>query len=249
MDQDKGFIVGKNAIMEALKARRQLNKIFLATGATSGALKDLLALAKAQKVPVKQVERRKLDEMCPDVKHQGIVASVPPMEYTDFHKLVEDSLAITNSPLLVMVDEIEDPHNLGAIIRSVEGLGGQGVIIPKHRAVPLTEGVNKAAAGTLSHVPVARVTNLVQAVDLLKEKGFWIAAADAKAAKLAYEVDLQGPLVLVIGGESKGVGRLLQESCDLIVRLPMEGKINSLNASVAAGILIYEIMRQRQAKK
>jgi len=247
--EEKGIITGKNSVLEALKANRPINKIFLANSNIPTGVGNIIALAKELQVPIKQVDRRKLDEMCQTVKHQGVAATVPPKEYMDFDQLVEQSYQSSSSPVLLMLDEIEDPHNLGAIIRNVEGLGAQGVIIPKHRAVPLTEGVNKAAAGTLSHVSVARVTNLVQTLERLKEKGFWVVGADAESPKLAWEVKLDGPLVVIIGGEDKGIGRLIRENCDYLVRLPMGGKVNSLNASVAAGIMLYEISKQKLTEK
>lgn len=246
---ERGIIAGRNSVMEALKSQQQINKIFLADSATTTGITHIIALAKEQKIPVKRIEKKKLDEMSKTTKHQGIVATVPPKEYVDLAEMVENSLKTTSNPVLIALDEIEDPHNLGAIIRCVEGLGGQGVIIPKHRAVPLTEGVNKAAAGTLGYVPVARVTNLVQSLEQLKKQGFWVVGTDAKANTLADEVKLDGPLVVVIGGENKGIGRLVKENCDYLVRLPMQGKVNSLNASVACGIIMYEILRQRLAGK
>lgn len=243
--EEKGLVTGKNSVMEALKAQQQINKIFVAVGLNPNSIEDIIKLGKELKVPIKSVERKKLDEMCGNKNHQGIVATVPPKDYMDFHQLVDQALAKNEAPIIVMLDEIEDPHNLGAIVRNVEGLGGQGIIIPKHRAVPLTAGVNRAAAGTLAHVPVARVANLVNSLKYLKEKGFWVVGTDAKAATLASETKLEGPLVVVIGGENKGLGRLVKENCDFMVRLPMNGQVNSLNASVASGIILYEIIRQR----
>lgn len=245
MTTEEGLLAGKNSVLEALRAQQPINKIFVATGLNPGSIKNILALAKDNKIPVKQVDRKKLDEICESTNHQGVVAAVSPKEYTDFPQLVEDALAQTKNPVIVVLDEIADPHNLGAIIRSVEGLGGQGVIIPKHRAVPLTAGVNKVAAGTLSYVPVARVTNLVQALTYLKERGFWVVGTDAQGEQTAFAAKLDGPLAVVIGSEGKGMGRLIKESCDFVVSLPMQGQVNSLNASVATGIIMYEIVRQR----
>jgi 23S rRNA (guanosine2251-2'-O)-methyltransferase len=243
--EDKGIIAGKNSVLEALKANRPINKIFLADSTIPAGVGNIIALARELQVPIKRVDRRKLDEMCKTAKHQGVAATVPPKEYMDLDQLVKQSFQASASPVLLMLDEVEDPRNLGAIIRNVEGLGAQGAIIPKHRAVPLTEGVNKASAGTLNYVPVARVTNLVQTLEYLKEKGFWVVGADAQAPELVWKVKLDGPLVVIIGGEDKGIGRLVRENCDYLVRLPMSGKINSLNASVAAGIMLYEISRQK----
>ncbi len=245
MTTEEGLLAGKNSVLEALRAQQPINKIFVATGLNPSSIKNILTLAKENKVPVKQVDRKKLDEMCESTNHQGVVATVSPKEYTDFPQLVENALAQTKNPVIVVLDEIADPHNLGAIIRSVEGLGGQGVIIPKHRAVPLTAGVNKAAAGTLSYVPVARVTNLAQALTYLKEWGFWVVGTDAQGEQTAFAAKLDGPLAVVIGSEGKGMGRLIKESCDFVVSLPMQGQVNSLNASVATGIIMYEIVRQR----
>lgn len=249
MVNEVDVLIGKNAVLEALKAKRHINKIILASGMNLSGLTELLSLAKEQKVPVQKASKAKLDELAHSKKHQGVVAMVPPKEYTDYYQLVEDSLSESKEPLLIVLDEIEDPHNLGAVIRTAEAAGAQGVIIPKRRAVPLTKTVAKASAGALEYMPVARVNNLVQTIKDLKQRGFWIAGTDASGEQMHSEANLTGPLVIVIGSEGKGMGQLVKEHCDYVVKLPMYGKINSLNASVAAAVMIYEVLRQRQRQK
>ena len=241
-----GDIFGRNPIMEALKSNRTFNKIWLAKGEQKGSVREIVALAKEKRIAVQMVERSKLDKMFPHENHQGVAASVASADYVAWKDIVDAARQKGEDPLLVILDELEDPHNLGAILRSVDAVGAHGVIIPKRRAVPLTDGVAKASAGAIEHVPVARVSNLVQVIEELKKQGIWIAGADLHGEYM-HKQDLTGPLAIVVGSEGKGLGKLVRESCDYVVSIPMQGKINSLNASVATGVLLYEVYRQRNA--
>lgn len=241
-----GDIFGRNTVMEALKSNRTINKIWLAKGEQKGSVREIVALAKEKRITVQIVERSKLDKMFPHENHQGVAASVASADYVAWQDIVDAARQKGGDPLLVILDELEDPHNLGAILRSVDAVGAHGVIIPKRRAVPLTDGVAKASAGAIEHVPVARVSNLVQVIEELKKQGIWIAGADLHGEYM-HKQDLTGPLAIVVGSEGKGLGKLVRESCDYVVSIPMQGKINSLNASVATGVLLYEVYRQRNA--
>ena len=241
-----GDIFGRNPVTEALKSNRTINKIWLAKGEQKGSVREIVALAKEKRIAVQMVERSKLDKMFPHENHQGVAASVASADYVAWQDIVDAARQKGEDPLLVILDELEDPHNLGAILRSVDAVGAHGVIIPKRREVHLTDGVAKASAGAIEHVPVARVSNLVQVIEELKKQGIWIAGADLHGEYM-HKQDLTGPLAIVVGSEGKGLGKLVRESCDYVVSIPMQGKINSLNASVATGVLLYEVYRQRNA--
>lgn len=239
-----GEIFGRNPVLEALKAGTTINKLIVAKGEQKGSIQEILRLAKEQRVQVQLVERNKLDKMCAGQNHQGVAAQIATADYVDWQDMLQAAKDKGEDVLLVILDELEDPHNLGAILRSVDAVGAHGVIIPKRRAVPLTDGVAKASAGAVEHVPVARVANIAQTIDELKKHGVWVAGASMEGKEM-YRQDLKGPLALVIGSEGKGISRLVGEKCDFFVSIPMRGKINSLNASVAAGLLLYEAYRQR----
>lgn len=243
-----GDIFGRNPVLEALKTNRTMNKLWVVKGEQKGSIREIIALAKEKKITIQMVERSKLDSMFPHENHQGVAASVAAADYVDWREMLAAAKAKGEDPLLVILDELEDPHNLGAILRSVDAVGAHGVIIPKRRAVPLTDGVAKASAGAIEHVPVARVNNVVQVIEELKKQGVWIAGAQMHGPYM-YQQDLTGPLAIVIGSEGKGLGKLVSQSCDYLVSIPMRGKINSLNASVAAGVLLYEAYRQRTVGK
>lgn len=238
------LLIGRNPITEALASGRSIIKIMIAKGQTAGAAVEIAAKAKKAGIPVQEVDRKKLDYMTSGAVHQGVVALCAMKEYAT----IDDILALAQergeAPFIVILDEIEDPHNLGAIIRSVECAGAHGVIIKKRRSAGLTYTAYKAAAGALEYVPVARVTNLSDAIDELKAKGVWIYGADMNGADYR-EVDFSGGAAIVIGNEGKGLTRLVREKCDVIVSLPLKGRINSLNASVAAGILLYKAAEKR----
>ena len=237
-------IAGRNPVTEALRSGRAIDSILIAKGELNGSIKVIAAKAKAMKIPVKEVDKRKLDALCGGAVHQGVAAIAALKEYST----IDDIFALADSrqepPFIIVLDEIEDAHNLGAIIRTAECAGAHGVIIPKRRAVGMNYIVGKTSAGAYEYMPIARVTNLPNTLDELKERGCWIYGADMNGSVYA-ENDLKGAAALVIGSEGNGLGRLVREKCDVILSLPMCGKINSLNASVAAGILMYEFTRQR----
>jgi 23S rRNA (guanosine2251-2'-O)-methyltransferase len=239
-------IFGRNPVLEALKGDRSINKLIIAKGTTGGSLSEIRAKALAKKIPIQEVERTNLDSLAEGANHQGVMALVAARDYVE----VEDILAIAKQkgedPLILLLDEIEDPHNLGAILRSADGAGAHGVIIPKRRSASLTETVAKASAGAVEYVPVARVSNIAQTIEALKQQGIWIVGADALGDKVYWEQDMTGPLGIVVGSEGKGIGRLIKEKCDFLVGIPMKGKISSLNASVATSLILFEILRQRR---
>ena len=239
-------IAGRNAVLEAMKTGQQIDTLFLqqTEGPQNGSLGKIVRMAKEQKLVIKYVTKQKLNELSNGVVHQGVAALISAAEYKELPQLLEEIRARGEAPFLIICDEIEDPHNLGAIIRTAEAAGAHGVIIPKRRSASLTQTVYKTSAGAASVLPVCRVANLKQAVDLLKKDQVWIYSADMDGQPWC-GVDYTGGVALVVGSEGHGVSRLLKEQSDFVVSLPMNGQINSLNASVAAGILMYEITRQR----
>ena len=239
------MVAGRNAVMEALKGSRSVNKLMIANGSTEGSIKEIIAVAKEKGVNIQYWDRSKLDSIARGIRHQGVLAQVAPVQYAELEDILQVAKDRNEPPFIVLLDELEDPHNLGAILRTADAAGVHGVLIPKHRSCPLSATVAKTSAGAVEHVPVARVGNLVQTIKKLKQEGLWVAAADMDG-KDYYDTDLTGPLLLIIGSEGQGVGRLVKEQCDFVVRIPMVGKINSLNASVAGSILMYESMKQRR---
>lgn len=239
------MIVGKHSVLEALKAGRTINKIWISDQAQKTLTQPIVAEAKQQGIIVQFVDKRKLDTLAEGVQHQGVVAQVAAYGYVEVDDILAAARKRNEDPFILILDEIEDPHNLGSILRTADCTGVHGVIIPKRRSASLTSTVSKTSAGAVEYVPVARVTNIAQTIEYLKEQGVWVAGTDVKAAEPAYHSNFKLPLALVIGNESKGVGRLVKEKCDFLVKLPMLGRINSLNASVAAGVLMYEVVRQR----
>ncbi|OAT85241.1 23S rRNA (guanosine(2251)-2'-O)-methyltransferase RlmB [Desulfotomaculum copahuensis] len=240
----ENIIAGRNPVREALRAGRSLNKVFIARGVLTGPLREIYALSRERQIPVQQVERVQLDRLAPGTAHQGVAALAAAGDYVSVDDILQ--AAGTADPFLLLLDEVTDPHNLGAILRTADAAGVHGVIIPRHRSAGLTPAAGKAAAGAAEYVKVARVTNLVRTIDYLKQQGIWVAGAEGTAGDLFWDARLDGPLALVIGGEDKGLGRLVREKCDLLVRLPMAGRVSSLNASVAAALLTYEVVRQRR---
>ncbi|MCO1602634.1 23S rRNA (guanosine(2251)-2'-O)-methyltransferase RlmB [Desulfosporosinus nitroreducens] len=238
------MVYGKNPVVELLKSGKPVNKILLVTEGAGSRNQEIISLLHERNIPYQFVDRQTLDRLTNRERHQGMLAYVAAREYAS----VEDILALAEerqeAPFLLMLDEIEDPHNLGALLRTVDAVGAHGVIIPKRRSVALTGTVAKTSAGAVEHVRVARVSNLVQTLNDLKKKGCWVSGAEA-GGKDAFKADLTGPRVIVIGSEGKGISRLLRENCDEIVSLPMKGKITSLNASVAGSVMLYEVLRQR----
>lgn len=242
-------LVGRNAVTEALKSGRGINKLWIASRDREGSVAEIAALAKERGIVVQYVERAKIEALAGGHRHQGVLAYVAPVPYAELEDILKAAEAKGEAPFLVLLDELEDPHNLGALLRTADATGVHGILIPKRRSVSLNATVAKTSAGAVEYVPVARIGNIAQTLKKLKEKGFWVAGADMDGEKAYYEADLTGPLVLVVGSEGKGMSRLTKEACDFIVRMPMVGRINSLNASVAGSILMYESMRQRLQKK
>lgn len=238
------MIAGKNPVLEALRAGREINKLWIAEGVKKTGVQELMDLAKEQGVLVQFVPKQKIDKLAEN--HQGIVASVAAYDYAQLDDLFDAAKAKNEDPFFLILDELEDPHNLGSIMRTADAIGAHGIIIPKRRAVGLTAVVAKASTGAIEHVPVVRVTNLAQTVDELKERGVWIAGTDAKGSADYRKMDATLPLALIIGSEGKGMSRLLKDKCDFLYHLPMVGHVTSLNASVAAALLMYEVYRKRQ---
>lgn len=238
------MVIGRNAVLELIKSGRPVECLFMQK-APGGTLLKIAAIARQNGVVVKDAAPQKLDNLCAHANHQGVVALTAAAEYASLEDLFARAEESGEPPFFVIADEIEDPHNLGAIVRSAEGAGAHGVIIPKRRSAGLSFAVYKTSAGAVEHMPVARVSNLSDTIEALKKRGLWIFAADP-SGKSWCEQDFSGPAALVVGSEGRGVGRLVRERCDFLVSLPMRGKITSLNASVAAGIILYEIARQRQ---
>lgn len=238
------MIAGKNPVLEALRAGREINKLWIAEGVKKTGVQELMDLAKEQGVLVQFVPKQKVDKLAEN--HQGIVASVAAYDYAELDDLFNAAKAKKEDPFFLILDELEDPHNLGSIMRTADAIGAHGIIIPKRRAVGLTAVVAKASTGAIEHVPVVRVTNLAQTVDELKDRGVWIAGTDAKGSADYRKMDATLPLALIIGSEGKGMSRLLKDKCDFLYHLPMVGHVTSLNASVAAALLMYEVYRKRQ---
>ena len=243
-NHENDMIAGRNAVSEVLRAGRPIAAIYVQRGEKNGSIVSILARAKKNEIPIKEVDTKKLDFMSGHAVHQGIVAAVAVKDYADLEDLFQLAEERGEPPFFILCDELSDPHNLGAIIRTAECAGAHGVIVPKRRNVGLTFAVGKASAGAVEYLPVARVTNMADTVEPLKKRGVWVYAADMDGQPWC-ETDFSGAAALIIGSEGDGVSRLLKEKSDVIVSLPMKGKINSLNASVAAGILTYEISRQR----
>ena len=240
-----GIIEGRNAVIEALRAGTAIDKIYLAKGETDKTLGHIASRARDAGVVVVEADRRKLDAMSRTHAHQGVIALAAVREYVSIQSILDSAAAKGEPPLLVVCDEISDPHNLGAIIRTAECAGAHGVIIPKRRSAGLTAVVAKTSAGAVEYMPVARVGNMAACIRELKQRGVWIYGTAAGGAADLYHTDLKGPAAIVIGSEGQGMSRLVAESCDLLVSIPMKGQISSLNASAAAAILLYEAVRQR----
>lgn len=242
MNQD--FIIGKNPVIEALKSERDINKIFIAEGSQGGQMQQVIGLAKSAGVLVQFVPKKKIDQMA-EGNHQGVIAQVAAYQYAEIDDLFAAAEKKNEAPFFLLLDEIEDPHNLGSIMRTADAVGAHGIIIPKRRAVGLTATVAKASTGAIEYIPVVRVTNMARTIDELKERGVWIAGTDAKGKQDYRQFDGTMPIGLVIGSEGKGMGRLIRDKCDFLIRLPMAGHVTSLNASVASALLMYEVYRKR----
>ena len=242
------IIAGRNAVFEALSSKRPVNKIFIKAGLQGGSLGKIIAAAQSAAIPVEYVQPEKLDRMAPGIRHQGIVALASPIAFSSLDTVLERAASRNEMPFLLLLDELQDPQNVGALIRSADAAGVHGVLLPRRRSCPLNMVVAKISAGAVNYVPVVQIGNIVQTLRSLKEQGFWVVGADMEGDSLYFETDLDRPLVLVVGAEGKGMGHLVKENCDMLVRIPMQGGVNSLNASAAGAILLYEVVRQRMQK-
>ena len=242
------IIEGRNPIIEALKNNRSIEKIMVNKASKEGSIKKILAMAKENKVIIQEVDRHKLDEMSESHAHQGVIAITSDYRYYDLDEILEIPKERGEDPFFIILDGITAPHNLGSIIRTADAVGAHAVIIPKRRSVQITPIVAKASAGAVEYLPVCKVTNIVNTIKTLKENGLWIAAVDMDGQTF-YQQNLGGPLGLVVGSEGEGISRLVKQNCDFTVSMPMSGNVTSLNASIAGGILLYEVYRQRNASK
>ncbi len=240
-------IEGRNAVIEAYRAGKTIDKLFVLEHCKEGSMNTVIREAKKHDTIINYVKKERLDQMSETGKHQGVIAYAAAYDYASVDDILEKAEQKGEAPFIIILDDIEDPHNLGAIIRTANLAGAHGVIIPKHRAAGLTATVVKASAGAINYTPVAKVTNISKTIDELKDKGLWFVCADMGGTTM-YDLDLKGPIGLVIGNEGKGVSRLVKEKCDFVASVPMFGDIDSLNASVATGVLAYEIVRQRLQK-
>jgi len=247
MELPEGILVGRNPVMEALKSDREVTKLLVANGA-EGSIKKIVGMARDKSVPIQFVDTAALDRTSLGGPHQGVIAYVSEFEYCEPADILAKADMKGEDPFIIILDGIEDPHNLGAIIRSADAAGAHGVIIPKRRAAAVTAVAEKSAAGAAAYVPVARVNNISKAIEELQESGIWVAATDMDG-DLHYDANLKGPIALVIGSEGRGISRLVKEKCDFTVSIPMAGGVNSLNASNAAAVLMYEVVRQRMTAK
>lgn len=242
-------VEGRNSVLELLESGKDINKIFITRGEKHGSINKIIAIAKERKIIIVEKDRRQMEEIAQEENYQGVIAIVPPYEYVEIDDIIETAKEKNEDPFILILDGIEDPHNLGSIIRTAETAGVHGIIIPKRRAVAVNSTVNKTSAGSVEHMKIARVTNISDAIEELKQKGLWICGTDINTNKYYYNQDLTGPLGIVIGNEGKGISDKVKKNCDFLVKIPMKGKITSLNASVSTGIIVYESVKQRNIKK
>lgn len=239
------YIVGRNAVREALRSGRTIQRLFITNDKVQGSLQEIIGLAKDKGIELRRVDDKQLSKYADGVVHQGVVALAAPVKFADLGEVLQN-WSSDKAPLLILLDGIEDPHNMGAIIRTAECCGATAVLIPKRHTAPINATVAKTSAGALESIPLVQVGNVAQTIEELKKQGFWVLGAHMEGQQTLYQADLTSPLVLVIGNEGKGLSRLTKERCDFLVTIPMYGRINSLNASVAAAVLMYEAVRQRQ---
>jgi 23S rRNA (guanosine2251-2'-O)-methyltransferase len=247
-DNNINLIEGRNSVIEALKSGREIEKIFVQKGAGEGSIRQIIAIAREKKILVKEVDKAKLDGLSRTRNHQGVIASAALYKYYEIDDILNAAKEKGEDPFIVILDEITDNNNLGSVLRTADAAGVHGIIIPKRRAVGLTPVVAKISAGAIEYVPVAKVTNISQTMEYLKKQGLWIVGAEMGATTY-HSKDMTGPMAIVIGSEGEGLGRLIKENCDFLVSIPMKGKISSLNAAVSAAIIMFEVQKQRMAKK
>ena len=241
-------VEGRNSVLELLESGKDINKIYITRGERHGSINKIIAKAKERKIRIVEKDRRQMQEIAETENYQGVIAIVPPFEYCEIEDMLEEAKNKNEDPFILILDGIEDPHNLGSIIRTAETAGVHGIIIPKRRAVSVNSTVNKVSAGAVEHMKIARVTNITDAINELKEQGLWICGTDINTDKYYYNQDLTGPLGIVIGNEGQGISQKVKNNCDFLVKIPMKGKVTSLNASVSTGIIIYEVVRQKNLK-
>ena len=241
-------IEGRNSVLELLESGKDINKIFVTRGEKHGSINKILAIAKERKIIVVEKDKKQMDEMSQEENYQGVIAIVPPFEYVEIEDILNIAKEKQEDPFVLILDGIEDPHNLGSIIRTAETAGVHGIIIPKRRAASVNSTVNKTSAGAVEHMKIARVTNISDTIEELKQAGLWICGTDINAEKYYYNQDLTGPLGIVIGNEGKGISEKVKKNCDFNVKIPMKGKVTSLNAAVSTGIIVYEAVKQRIVK-
>ncbi|MBQ9658862.1 MAG: 23S rRNA (guanosine(2251)-2'-O)-methyltransferase RlmB [Clostridia bacterium] len=241
-------VEGRNSVLELLESGKDINKIFVARGEKHGSINKIIAKAKEKRIIIVEKDRKQLEEMAQTDNFQGVIAIVPPFEYCEISDIIEEAVKKEQDPFVIILDGIEDPHNLGSIIRTAETAGVHGIVIPKRRAVAVNSTVNKASAGAVEHMKIARVTNISDAIEELKAQGLWICGTDIATDKYYYNQDLTGPIGIVIGNEGKGISDKVKKNCDFLVKIPMQGKIGSLNAAVSTGIVVYEAVKQRIKK-
>ena len=241
-------IEGRNAVLELLESGKDINKIFIAKGEKHGSINKIIGIARDRKIVMIEKDKKQMDEMAQTENYQGVIAIVPPFEYCEVEDILKLAKERNEEPLVILLDGIEDPHNLGSIIRTAETAGVHGIIIPKRRAASVNSTVNKVSAGAAQYMKIARVTNLTDTIRDLKEAGLWIIGTDMEATTTYYDQDLTGPICIVIGSEGFGMSRLVKENTDILIKIPMKGKITSLNASVSAGIVMYEAVKQKILK-
>ncbi len=238
-------VEGRNSVIELLESGRDINKIFISEGEKHGSISKIIALAKERKVIINEINKTKLNQMAQTKNHQGVIAIVPPFNYCEVDEIIKEAQNRKEPSFILILDEIEDPHNLGSIIRTAETAGVHGIIIPKRRSASVNSTVSKVSAGAVEYMKIARVNNINETIQYLKENGIWIYGTDMEANKLYNEEDYKGPVAIVIGSEGFGMNRLVKKNCDFLIKIPMRGKITSLNASVSAGIVMYEVVKQR----
>ena len=251
VQEEKRFddqIEGRNSVLELLESGKDINKIFVTRGEKHGSINKILGIAKERKIIVVEKDKKQMDEMAQEENYQGVIAIVPPFEYVEVEDILNIAKEKQEDPFVLILDGIEDPHNLGSIIRTAETAGVHGIIIPKRRAASVNSTVNKTSAGAVEHMKIARVTNISDTIEELKQAGLWICGTDITAEKYYYNQDLTGPLGIVIGNEGKGISEKVKKNCDFNVKIPMKGKVTSLNAAVSTGIIVYEAVKQRIVK-
>ncbi len=241
-------VEGRNAVIELLESGKDINKIFIAKGERHGSIHKIISMAKENRVIIVEKEKRQMEEMAQTQNYQGVIAMVPPYEYVEVEDILQEAKERGEEPFILILDGIEDPHNLGSIIRTAETAGVHGIIIPKRRSAMVNSTVNKVSAGAVQHMKVARVTNITDTIDFLKKEGLWICGTDINTQTYYYDQDLTGAIGIVIGNEGNGISQKVKKNCDFLVKIPMKGKVTSLNASVSTGIIVYEAVKQRGGK-